>query len=127
MKALKELDAENNLPTVLKGFNKKVSCYIVNTKNVALLNYGQMRGNQLSAQFYKKPLAQDLLHVFGVLKKETGESTGELLKVLERYAIFQLIRDEDISALKKICKWDDENFQTLLKVLSKYERKSTTR
>ena len=126
MLALKELIKEDKVPQVLEAFKRKISCFIVHSANdAAMMNYGHIRGNQLNSQFVKKPLAQDLFHVYGVLKKETGESSKDLLKTLERFAIFQLVRDEDISAIKRICQWNEDHFKIFLEVLSKYEHCQT--
>ena len=123
VKALKELQQENKLPPMLDALDQKVGCYVVNTASTELLNYGNIRGNVINSQYFKKPLPQDLLTVFDVLRRETGGSSKEVLKTIERYAVFQLMRDEDFTAIKKLCQWEKTDFDKLLEVSFFFEFK----
>ena len=102
--ALKALDEKGEL-TSLPGLHlKKIPSIIINTTDPALLNYGNSRANDLSAQFAKKPQIQDLIYVFESLQKHYDD-TARALEVIIRYAKSLKFGAEDITALRKLSLW----------------------
>ena len=78
-----------------------------------------MRANQISDQFVKKSRPQDLLHMFGSLGKKGDYESS--IKTVERMAKLAKFGSEEISSMRKLCKWSPTAFKKLIDVLKKFE------
>ena len=122
--ALKALDKVDKLKCLPGLQFKRIHAIIINTTNPALLNYGNLRGNDLSSKFVSKPRIQDLIYVLESLSKYYGK-TPKALEVTTRYAKSFAFGAEDLTALKKLSQWSAGALSKLVETLQKYENYQT--
>ena len=123
-KALQKLQASGDLNSLVGLSGGKVSCYILNTKDVVVMNYSQIRSNDLGSKFVKKPEVQELLFYFESLKEHFA-SKSQAWEVIERYAKLLVIGASEMTALKKLCNWSTDSISSLLSVLIQYQTYET--
>ena len=80
--------------------NKMVTCHIVRTDCMIQANYGALRGNDVQADYVRKPYLHELVYILEGLrdhysKEKTVETVLRFGKVLE-------FGHDDITALKKL-------------------------
>ena len=121
--ALKQLDKTGHMRNLVSMGEGLVNCYIVNTKNPAVICYGTLRSNDLDAKFAREPTVHDLLFVFNTLK--AALNLEEAIKVVMRYAALLAIGPDEVTALKKICSWEPDTFANLLNVVQIFEKYET--
>jgi hypothetical protein len=117
--AFKDLDQTGEFEKLTGHSKRKVLCYVVNTRSLSLLRYGNMRANDISNKFARKTFPQDLLHVFETLSAK--DSTVNSLKVVERMAKIGRVGPNEATALRKLCKWKQSAFRCLMEVINIYE------
>lgn len=123
LNAFKDLDKKGEFAKLTGHSQRKVLCYVVNTRSLALLRYGHMRANDISNKFAQKTYPQDILHVFETLS--ANDSSVNSLKVVERVAKLNRVGPNEATALRKICKWNPSAFRCLMEVLEVYEAYET--
>ena len=117
--ALKDLDKKGEFCKLTGHDDRKVTCYVINTKSVALLSYGYQRSNDIASSFAKKTHPQDLLHVFETLSAK--DSSLNCIKVVDRMGKLGRLGPNEATAVRKICKWSPESFKCLMVVLKQFE------
>ena len=117
--ALKDLDKKGEFSKLTGHDDRKVTCYVVNTKSVALLRYGYQRSNDIASSFSKKTHPQDLLHVFETLSAK--DNSLNCIKVVDRMGKLGRLGPNEATAVRKICKWSPDAFKCLMDVLKKFE------
>ena len=121
--ALQELEKTGELSRLPGHKSKTVFCYILNTSNPTMRNYGNMRSNEISSKFSRHTRAQDLLHYFQCLAMKVAKADS--VKVCERMAKICRIGPDVCTALRKLCEWTDEGFSKLMEVVEMFEKFGT--
>ena len=118
--AFKNLDKKSEFVKLTGHGNRKVLCFVINTKSLALLRYGNLRANDISNEFSpKKTRPQDLLQVFQTLSAR--DSSVNSLKVVERMAKLGRLGPNEETSLRKVCNWNSPAFGALMDVVTMYE------
>ena len=121
--ALQQLEKTGELSRLPGHKSKTVFCYILNTSNPSMRNYGNMRSNEISSKFSRHTRAQDLLHYFQCLALKMAKADS--VKVCERMAKICRIGPDVCTALRKLCEWTDEGFSKLMEVVDLFEKFGT--
>ena len=119
--ALQMLDKEGELSKIPVLCEKIVPCIIVNTADKDLLLYGNLRTNDLNAEFISKPRSQDLLKIFQNYLDKPVQGT----KVIKRMATLQDLHHTESAAILRLIKWEKKSFTDLLEVVKKFETYQT--
>ena len=119
LQALKKLDQQGLLTEVVGKENKMVTCHIVRTDCMIQANYGALRGNDVQADYVRKPYLHELVYILEGLrdhysKEKTVETVLRFGKVLE-------FGHDDITALKKLGNWPPESLSKLSSIFKKFE------
>ena len=118
--AFKKLDQTGDLVKLNGHESRKVMCFIINTDSVPLMRYGHSRSNNCEYEFCRKDCPQDLLHVFASLvAHDTRENALELVQRMSKLG--RIGFNEDI-AIRKFCKWNNAAFDSVIEVVSAYEK-----
>ena len=117
--AMKELDKVDEFKQLTGHQHRKILCYIVNTRSIPLLRYGNMRSNDIASKYARKLYPQDLLHVYETLS--TKDSSVNSIKVIERMAKLGRVGPNEATSIRKLCKWKKSAFDPLMEVIRQYE------
>ena len=123
--ALQKLDAKGEMRELVSLSDGAIPCYIVNTQSPTVLCYGNIRSNDLASKFVRPPRCEDLLFVYDNLKKLLVKA-GEAFEAVTRYAKLLSMGADAITAIKKLCFWRQDSFDSLLSVIGLYEKYETT-
>ena len=83
-----------------------------------------LKNNVINSEFSSKPLPQDLLFIFRSMIDQ-NLSREDSSQALERFMVLILMRDEDMTALRKLTRWEDEHLSEFMKVLALFEHYQT--
>ena len=117
--AFKDLDNVGEFVKLTGHSHRKVLSFVVNTRSIPLLRYGNLRANDIASKFARKLYPQDLLHVFETLSDK--DKSVNSLKVIERMSKLGRVGPNEGTALRKLCKWKQPVFGSLMKVIKNYE------
>ena len=121
--AFKNLDEKGEF-TKLKGHgNGTLPCFVLKQWSLKLNLYGNLRSNFIENDFTRKFKPQDLLTVFDSLSKK--KNPEESLEVIERMGRLFRMGSNEMTAVRKLCKWKSEAFAALMAVKSMFEKYST--
>ena len=118
-----ELDKKEEFCKLSGHSGGQALCFVINPDSSATIQYGNNRANLISSKFISKSKPQDLLHIFNILKDKDGESAS--LKIVERIGKLNKFGQEEISSLKKMCKWSKPTLVKFIEVLNMYEHYET--
>ena len=122
--AFKDLDKDGEFANLTGHHNRKILCYVVNTRSIPLMRYGNIRANDISSKFARKMYPQDLLHVYETLSAK--DSSVNSIKVIERMAKLGRVGPNEATSLRKLCKWRNSAFTSLMELIRKYELYETS-
>ena len=122
--AFQKLDNSGDLRKLHGHSERKLLCFVVHTNSLAMMRYGNIRGNDISSQFNaRRTYPQDLLHVHETLAVKDNPHNS--LKVVERMARLGRVGPTEETALRKLCKWKKNSFSCLMAVVKAYEAYET--
>ena len=120
IQALKELEKDGKFTQLISHGNSTVVCFVLRTSSSGVIQYGNIRSNDIQNQFMRDSTApQDMLTIYKTLReKETPESA---IKVVERMSRLSRMGPNEITAIRKLCGWSHASFSALMNVISKFE------
>ena len=101
--AIQRLDQKGMLDKLRLLTGKNVLCYILKTHCELQATYGALRGNDLQADFVRKPYLHELLYVIEGLRENYGSE--KVLETVMRYGKLLEVGHDDLTALKKLGSW----------------------
>ena len=123
LQALKLLDAKGLLTQVVGMDQKKIMCHIVRTDCMIQANYGALRGNELQAEFVRKPFLHELVYIMQGLREQYSKEKA--LETVLRFGKVLEFGVDDLCALKKLGVWPTESLAKLVNVFQKFEKFQT--
>jgi hypothetical protein len=127
MLAFKQLDSAKKFQDLPGIEQRSIQCYIVGSgcrSDPALGVYCQIRSNDLAAEFQTKPEMHELIYVFNDINKNYKDVEKTTL-IMDRLAKLRKVSRDDLTSLKKIFAWPQENLEQLIQVLQVYEKYQT--
>ena len=121
--AFKELDKEGLFQTLPGHEERQVLCWVVDVCSAALMTYGNIRSNDIDFRFAEKTYPQDLLWVYKTLSAKDRPENA--LKVVERLSKLARIGPNEDIAIRKLCKWNQQNFNNLMLTIDQLEKYET--
>ena len=121
--AFKDLDVSGEFSKLPGHSKRKVLCFVLRATSSGLIHYGNMRANQIQAQFSRKTVPQDLLRIYQSLSSKDSSSKPSL--VVERMAKLSRIGPNECIALRKLCSWSVDGLKALMEVISQFEKFKT--
>ena len=100
--------------------NETCTVYILGVHSLSGVNYANIRGNEISAAFVKKPNHHDLANMILGLSESLKDSL-KVKEVIVRYSNILRLSDALKTALRSICAWPIDCLELLVAILSKYE------
>ena len=121
--AFKELDKNNDFCKLTSHQNGTVLCFVLSTNSAGMIQYGNIRANEIQNQFLKKTRPQDFLRVYQSLSERKNPSSS--MKATERMIRLLRVGPNESCAIRKLCGWSLIPFAKLMIVISKFERYET--
>ena len=123
LQAFKELDNEGLFQTLPGHEERHVLCWVVDVCSAALMTYGNIRSNDIDFRFAEKTYPQDLLWVYKTISAKDRPENA--LKVVERLSKLARIGPNEDIAIRKLCKWNEQNFNNLMLTIDQLEKYET--
>ena len=123
LKAFKDLDEVGEFSKLYGHKSREVLCYVLRSNASEVIQFGNLKDNLVSGQFARKTAPQDLFHHFHCLM--TRDINIKAFKVVERMCRLCCIGPEETTAIKRICRWSINGFQTFMKILEEFESYKT--
>ena len=122
--ALKKMEQRGILEDldILPG--RKVLCYILGTIDDIQATYSSLRGNDLQAEFVRKPALHELLYVAEGLR--VSNSVEKVTETVARYGKLLKFGPDDLTAIRKLASWPTEVLTKLTEVFKLYEKFQTS-
>ena len=122
--ALKKLNDKGLLTGVVGMEKKLVICYIVRTDCSIMANYSALRGNDLQANYVRKPFLHELLFIIAGLREEYA--LEKTIETAMRYGRLLQFGHDDLAAVKKLGSWPAESLSKLTVILKQFEKLQTS-
>ena len=97
----------------------KVLCYVLGTTDDILATYSSLRGNDLQAEFTRKPFLHELLYVVEGLR--ATNSVEKVSETVSRYGKLLKFGPDDLTAVRKLASWPRQSLTGLTEIFKLYE------
>ena len=117
--ALKKLQAQKKLSSVLTVEEGNVAVFILATNNVSFSGHLLLKGNDVAAKFAAKPTVIDVAKLSKCLRGQIPAAEAE--EAALRYCRTLKFARKECESVKRFCKWDLDQMEKGLEIIEKYE------
>ena len=119
LQALKELENKGLIHKLIGMGKKRIMVHILKVQSSVQVNYGALRGNEIQAEYVRKPFLHELVYV--ATKISEYSSADKCIETMGRYCKVLSFGADDITAVRKFAAWSTSGLTALSKCLQNYE------
>ena len=121
--ALQQLEKKVLLGKLLGMERGMITVHIVNVTTATQLNYGAIRGNEIQADWVRKPHLHELIYILEGIREHSSQEKCQ--ETITRYAKLLSFGAEEITALRKFGTWGADSLAELSRCLKLFENLKT--